>query len=546
VKDLEVAAALVREGLAEAGLAAGDAMERVFPGERWLIFGVAPDSLAAAQSLAGTLEERLNADNFSEESSFVVMFRPVQTEPSPPEDTRGVGRLRAPSIDRLIQLLEARSRTSDALPSLRYMEDPRASLTAVGASRHQFIFGRRGVGKTALLLEAKRQAESRGALTVWVNAHILRELQPAQAASVMASLVLGSLGGHGGTTGSTIMQGVQSLVAAVDALRNDSFAAEDQLRSLIPDINQAMRRVLSGDFLRLFIYVDDFYLVPTDNQAQFLDYVAGMLRDSDAWLKVASIERLTRPYEPSTQRGLEIPHDASRMDLDITLEDPGAAQSFLESVLVNYTETAGVSSLRSIAKSEALGRLVLASGGVPRDYLNLFASSLVVAREARQDAREVGREDVAIAAGRSARTKKRDLELDVSSGRAEELLAALESLSAFVKGEGYAYFRVNVADKEHHAYELLSLLVDLRFAHLVQASLSDQHKSGVRYEAYILDLSEFADVRLKRGLNLLDLEAGRWTHRLTGQAKSAQELSTEQLREKLRRSPVVSLDLLAK
>jgi len=188
--------------------------------------------------------------------------------------------------------------------------------------------------------------------------------------------------------------------------------------------------------------------------------------------------------------------------------------------------------------------LVLASGGVPRDYLNLFASSLLVAREKRQLAKEVGREDVAIAAGRLARGKKRDLEQDVG-GNADALLKALEKLSAIVKGAGFAYFRINVAQKTSPEYELLALLVDLRFAHLVQASLSDQHKSGVRYEAYVLDLSEFSDVRLKRGLHVLDLEDGQWNLRLTGQSRSKQKLSGTQLRDQLRLSPIVNLENLS-
>lgn len=91
---------------------------------------------------------------------------------------------------------------------------------------------------------------------------------------------------------------------------------------------------------------------------------------------------------------------------------------------------------------------------------------------------------------------------------------------------------------------MFSLIVDLRFAHVVQASLSDQHKSGVRYEAYVLDLSEYSDVRLKRGLHVLDLEDGRWTLRLTGQARFKQSLTGELLRDQLRQSPIVDIELL--
>lgn len=531
---------VVRLSLGDAGIEVVSSEERRFPGERWYIYSVASDSVAAAQSLAGALEHRINDADPSDESA-VVMFRPAKVQ-GDVRDGSSSSRLRGPAIDQLIQLLEARSRTSDALPSLKYMEDPRASLASIGASRHQFVYGRRGVGKTALLLEAKRLAEVSGDVTVWLNAHVLRDLTPESGAAAVASLMLSSLARFGGSSTGALFKSLSELSAQIEQLQGQDPVDPTKLAQLIPHINNELRRILSGGFIRLLLYIDDFYLMPTEGQPAFLDHVAGMLRDCDAWIKIASIERLTRPYEPSSRRGLEIPHDASRIDLDVTLEDPAAAQRFLESVLQNYVETAGVGSITRITKPEALGRLVLASGGVPRDYLNLFASSILVAREARDLAREVGKEDVAVAAGRSARTKKRDLEQDVIGGSSSALLDTLDWVSERVKGAGFAYFRIDARSKDSRGYELFALLVDLRFAHLVQASLSDQHKSGVRYEAYILDLSEFADVRLKRGLNLLDLEGGRWVHRETGVALSSKALTAEQLRDRLRRSPVVPLD----
>lgn len=529
--------------LQEASLDAHFTEERAFPGERWLVFHAAADAVAAAQSLAGELEDRLNSAADPDSSHFVVIFRAKRQDQPPAEATRSPARLSAPSVDQLIQLLEARSRTSDALPSLRYMEDPRASLASVAASRHQFIYGRRGVGKTALLVEAKRLAEKSGVVCIWLNAHVIRELPAHSAAAVVARMILEAIAREGGSSASSFFKDLESLSTRLAALGPD--ASGEDLNRVIPDINGLLRRVLSGEFVRLFVYIDDFYLIGTGFQAQFLDYLAGMTRDCDAWMKIASIERLTRPWEPSTRKGLELPHDASAIDLDVTLEDPGAAQEFLQEVLASYITTAGIGSVRKIFKPEALGRLVLASGGVPRDYLNLVANSIVVARESRALAREVGREDVAVAAGRSAQSKKKDLEQDVTGGNASRILVALDRLSRLVKGDGYAYFRVDVSEKDTDEYELFALLVDLRFAHLVQASLSDQHKPGVRYEAYVLDLSEFADIRLKRGLNLLDLESGVWTHRLTGQKASSVTLSYEQLRERLRRSPVVPMSSLA-
>ncbi|MUU73228.1 ATP-binding protein [Pseudarthrobacter sp. GA104] len=530
--------------LATAGISVSDVQERSFPGERWLITYVAGESLVAAQSLAGSLEQTLNKQVDGDSSSFVVVVRPAVVADAPVAPPVRRGRLAERDVDQLVQLMEARSRTSDALPSLHYVEDPRTSLAAVGASRHQLVYGRRGVGKTALLLEAKRVAEREGHVTLWLNAHVLRHHTVGNAAAVLAGMILSTLAEQGGSSGGTAFSRLRTIRDELADLVDNNQNVESAIARRLPEINQVLRAVLRPGLVRFYVFIDDFYLLPLNAQPAFLDYVAGMLRDCDGWVKVASIERLTRPYEPSARVGLEIPHDATKIDLDMTLEDPQATQHFLEAVLVKYTTTAGIKSPSSIAKSEALGRLVLASGGVPRDYLNLFASSLVVAREKRTLAKELGREDVAVAAGRLARGKKRDLEQDVA-GNADVLLGALEELSSIVKGAGYAYFRIDVSQKNSPGYELLALLVDLRFAHLVQSSLSDQHKSGVRYEAYVLDLSEFTDIRLKRGLHVLDLEDGHWTLRLTGQAQSKQRLSGTQLRDELRQSPLVNLVDLA-
>ncbi|WP_154675654.1 P-loop NTPase family protein [Parafrankia elaeagni] len=533
----------VRRYLVDAGVVVHDIQERSFPGEHWIVVYVSSASLVAAQSMAGSLELHLNA-NFKEDAAFAVTFRPQVEIPESAVGQHDGGRLSGQDVTQLIQLLEARSRTSDALPSLKYVEDPRGSLAAIGASRHQLVYGRRGMGKTSLLLEAKRIAERQGHAAVWLNTHVFRELDPASAFLVVVDAIFSSLVKYFGSSHSPSVLKLEEQQKWLISLRSEKSASPREITTKIPDINSALRGVLRQGVARAFVFLDDYYLYPTENQPQLLDYIAGALRDCDSWLKIASIEQLTRPFKPSSKKGLEIPHDASKIDLDVTLEDPKVAQDFLESVLSNYTTAVGVRQPSAIANREALGRLTLASGGVPRDYLNLFASSIVVARQSRPQARGVGREDVAKAAGDSARSKKRDLELDVSSAMSGALSVALETISAAVKGAGYMYFRINMAQKLHSNYEILGRLVDLRFIHLISASLSDQHKAGTKYEAYILDLSEYTDVRLKRQLDVLDLDNGQWLRRLTGRAGTVERLTGTQLRDRLRQSPLFDLDVL--
>lgn len=74
----------------------------------------------------------------------------------------------------LVGLVSARSRVSKSQPSLCYVRDVRASVSSVTAGRHHLIFGRRGAGKSALLVEAMRRIEQNGDLTCWVNIQTYR------------------------------------------------------------------------------------------------------------------------------------------------------------------------------------------------------------------------------------------------------------------------------------------------------------------------------------------------------------------------------------
>lgn len=540
----QVTLELLKTELKARGMTSHDIRERAFPGEHWFVILVPRDELALGQSMAGDLESAIAPSAGDGETVFVVTFRSVPEDRDDETEPANRGRLFDPKVGQLVQLLEARSRTSDALPSLRYIEDPRASLSAVCASRHHLVFGRRGVGKTALLLEAKRWAEEHGHAVAWVNAHAMRDLGDVAATAAITEIMLKAVAQHGGTSSADVFERVRGLASDIGKLRRATQPKRSALTHIMPSINSALRAVLRTDTVRLYTFIDDFYLLPQAVQPQILDYLHAMLRDSNGWLKVASIERLTRAYEPSTRKGLEVPHDATTVDLDITLQDPRAASDFLHTVLSGYTTAAGIRSPSWLAKPEALSRLVLASGGVPRDYLNLFAASIVVARGARTLPREIGREDVAKAAGQSARDKKNDLQQDLSSDMSGKMLEALERFSAAVKHGGYTFFRVDAARRLSDGYVLLAQLTDLRFVHLVQTGLSDQHKAGVKYEAYVLDLSEYTDIRLKRGLQVLDLDDGRWTIRTTGKSNTTSLLKGTQLRDVLRKAPVLNVDAL--
>jgi hypothetical protein len=296
------------------------------------------------------------------------------------------------------------------------------------------------------------------------------------------------------------------------------------------------------------VFLDDFYFIPRSLQVELLDLLHAVVRDSDIWLKVATIRNLSRWFDPSTQSGLQLGHDADALDLDVTLQDPSRAKLFLESVLRQYAENVGVSSLGRVFSGSSLDRLLLASGSVPRDYLVLASNSITKARE-RSKARTVGVQDVNKSAGDAAVLKLQELDEDLSSNSdwASNTRYALEQVLEFCLDETHwTFFRVDFRDKDRHdGYELLASLMDLRMIHLVNPSVSDESHAGEKAEVFMLDLSQYSGERLKKFLHVLDFVGGKFVLKETGRKGEDRVGDTaKKLISILRRGPKIDLTRL--
>jgi hypothetical protein len=275
----------------------------------------------------------------------------------------------------------------------------------------------------------------------------------------------------------------------------------------------------------------------------------GIVRDANAWLKVAGIRHLSRWFNAQPPTGLQIGHDADEIDLDVTLENPFHAKTFLEKILSGYAEHVGIPAITNVFSTHALDRLVLASGGVPRDYLVLSANAVREAQN-REGSRIVGVQDVNKAAGQAAKAKVEELEDDAASDKnaAPALLKGLQALRKFcIEQKNWTYFRIDFKEKEALTteYSVVQDLTDLRLTHLVERSLSDEREAGRRSEVYMLDLSQYSGQRLKRKLKVLDFSSGNLVLKETGTTKAVRTGATSKQRLGiLRRSPLLDLKLI--
>lgn len=534
---------LIKDRFSEAGVEVTSIERREYPDETIFVVYVDESYFAVAADLGNSIDLELERSGVR---GFVTVRKAEAAATSETERVKkGVG---DPRVNQMTNLITARSRTSEVQPSLSYIPDAANNLLTAVAPRHQLIFGRRGAGKTALMVEANRAIQAEGYISVWINLQTLRHESSSRAFLLICQSVCDRIL----TFYSRTMRAPHVLVSAT-ALRDElekltslRTLPETDALSLIPRMQHLIRRFLDTSSTQLYIFLDELHYLPRVEQPRLLDMLHGSIRDCNAWLKIAGIRHLSRWFQTSPPLGLQTGHDADHIDLDITLEDPLKAKKFLEQVLRSYTKHVGVSSLGNIFSPESLDRLVIASGAVPRDYLVLSAQAVSRAQR-REKARLVGVQDVNKVAGDAAKVKIAELEDDAASakGTTQTIVDALQRVRSFCIDErSYTYFRIDFRDKENSVaeYSVMQDLMDMRLIHMVDASLSDERQAGRRSEVYMLDLSQFSGQRLKRRLKVLDFESGRLVLKETGTSTEAKVAGTPKQRlGLLRRGPLFEL-----
>lgn len=255
-----------------------------------------------------------------------------------------------------------------------------------------------------------------------------------------------------------------------------------------------------------YLFLDDLYHIRRADQPQLVDYFYRIAKDSNLWLKIGTIRYRTSWYiHGDPPIGVKLGDDAEEIDLDLTLEKYTLARNFLNKVLKNFVSECEGLKVSDIVNEGGIERLVLASGGVARDFLAIFRRSVDVARERGVDHRgkRIGSEDVNKAAGEHEPSKREELKRDAPDAR-KEIEEQFEQIIRFCVNSAKA--NVFLVDQEATGknVELLHELVDLRLIHLVRSRVTVKNRPRKIFEGYMLDVSQYAGARKRRNFELVE------------------------------------------
>jgi len=248
-----------------------------------------------------------------------------------------------------------------------------------------------------------------------------------------------------------------------------------------------------------FVFLDEFYRVDRPDQARVLGYMHRLLKDTGLWLKIASVRYWTTPYKGGTPpQGMQPTQDANEVSLDRGLQLFDSTQQFLEQIFSSIANRENVD-IRGLMTGGALTRLVVASGGVPRDYLRLAREAIKHARNRgpseKQGSDKVMAEDVNSAAGQTAEPKVADLRTDAPDAAAE-LERLLEDLGEFCRLNKVAYFMVDQRDPG--LTKQIDQLQDLRFVHLLFDGETVPNAGSRRHRVLLLDVAYLSFKRARQ------------------------------------------------
>ncbi len=484
-------------------------------------------------------------------------------------------------VQRLRTIVQESIRVQRSGPDpIDYIDASNAIADAIARQNH-VIFGRRGCGKTLLLQVAEKKVrhdvrvvyvncedykqhsfpnvlieildqlfgELEGNLTGWFgkkkrSRELIQEIRRGLVALKQnpderdakvrrtASLedqtsAAAGISSKGLTVGT---KAVSAQKAAIEHEYQQHDSKIQQLNLLLPTLKKRVRDFfdLSTEVKSVFLALDDFYHLQRTIQPHVADYIHRLCKDVPLYFKVATLRHASVLYADRDKQpmGIQERHDYQPINVDFTLADFQRTSAQLRQILYAYGKKADMSGeeVDDLFMGEGFERLVLAAGGVPRDFLSLLLESLSPKSPGEE---RIGKDDVRQLSLGVFQRRIAELKVDSEQQDQDALLKGINAITKFCLDKKENVFLVpdQALQEQNGLRELLSRLLDYRIVHSVGTAITHKSHQGT-FAAYMLDIGAYAKYR-----------------KLEGRFREI-DVTAADARERCRNSPILASDVL--
>lgn len=312
----------------------------------------------------------------------------------------------------------------------------------------------------------------------------------------------------GPLTGSASSESQRRSESSLEIADEYATSKEEHLHRNILSYQEKFREMAELAGSDSFLFLDDLYYIRRSDQARVLDYFHRIGKSGRLWIKVGTIRfRSTWYVHGDPPIGLKLGDDADDIDLDVTLEKFDSAKRFLIRVLDSFLPEGRTPN--TFMTDGALDRLVLASGGVARDFLGILRKAIAVARERGNTHRgeRIFAEDVNAASGEYDRSKRDELSRDTLDEEAD-LNRRFQSIRDFCTKKSKTNVFLVAQDAPDELLSSVNELVDLRLIHKIRSRVTVKSgRAGESFEAFMMDVSQYTAARKTRDMEIIEF----WT-----------------------------------
>lgn len=356
------------------------------------------------------------------------------------------------------------------------------------------VYGRRGAGKSSLLLYAKHKLDLMGLSSIWLPCQTYSGSNEPQVIAAAVAEILRNFNRI------IFSPDVEEICKKIDDLASSDEEPDvvvKKIKRIIPRVRSSIGSLISSS-KPLTIFLDDAHVINEDLQPLMLDVIYSLARDNNIYLKISCIEQLTNTWNATRNFGMQIPHDLQVMNLDSNLTMPEQSLGLISSILDGHARFCGLNSIKAVAEKKAIDRLIISAAAVPRDCLSLFSQA--IAKSIIKGQKSVTISAINSAASESIEQKVKDFERDTSRDR-ENLVILLDKIKQFcIYEKKINAFLVKIQNNNAN-FKLMQKLIALRFVHLLHEGITPSN-AGERYVALMLDFGFYVGFRAARSVEL--------------------------------------------
>lgn len=300
---------------------------------------------------------------------------------------------------------------------------------------------------------------------------------------------------------------------------------ERHLTDYKTDLEHELRK---SNYDACFILLDDYYLIKRSRQPDVLDYLHRLVRGTEFYLKVATIRHRTDIIRHEEQTiGVQLDQDIEEINLDRTLENLSSPSDYLGRILNYMGDEVGINNTKEkLFNHNSFEKLVIASGGVPRDFLTIFVNSIDNAVSSGKYQHLTQTNVWKAASSFSYRSKLKALRDDVNTESAALETLFRDIMKFCIQEKKRTSFLVSQDEAQLNPmiHEMILQLMDFKLIHVIEPDTSAASGRQGRYEAYTLDFSLFMEPR-KRGIEIVEF----WNFDSSGRRIGVRESPTYNL-----------------